>query len=43
MVAGMTPDVDWINIVGMHWQGGETVERADVGLRSPIAAWCRAR
>ena len=20
-VADMTPDVDWINIVGMHWQG----------------------
>lgn len=38
-VADMTPDVDWINIVGMHWQGRETVERAHAGLhRLPLFA-----
>ena len=38
-VADMTLDVDWINIVGMHWQGRETVERAHAGLhRLPLFA-----
>ena len=27
-VADMTPDVDWINVVGMHWIGREAVLRA---------------
>ncbi len=41
-VADMTPDVDWINIVGMHWQGRETVERAHAGLhRLPLFAESR--
>ena len=38
-VADMTPDVDWINIVGMHWRGRDTVERAHAGLhRMPLFA-----
>lgn len=38
-VADMMPDVDWINIVGMHWRGRETVERAHAGLhRLPLFA-----
>ncbi|WP_375380063.1 SgcJ/EcaC family oxidoreductase [uncultured Sphingomonas sp.] len=27
-VADMAPDVDWINVVGMHWHGREAVLRA---------------
>ena len=27
-VVDMTPGVDWINVVGMHWQGREAVLRA---------------
>lgn len=37
--ADMTPDVDWINIVGMHWQGRDAVERAHAALhRMPLFA-----
>ena len=41
-VADMAPDVDWINIVGMHWQGRDMVERAHAGLhRAPLFAHSR--
>jgi uncharacterized protein (TIGR02246 family) len=29
-VAETTPDVDWVNVVGMHWQGRDAVRRAHV-------------
>lgn len=37
-VADMTPDVDWVNIVGMHWEGRETVRRAHAVLHQGIFA-----
>ena len=36
-VADMAPDVDWVNIVGMHWQGRDTVRNAHFGMhKSPM-------
>lgn len=40
-VADTTPDVDWINIVGMHWEGRETVRRAHAVLHKGIFAHSR--
>lgn len=40
-VADMTPDVDWVNIVGMHWEGQETVRRAHAVLHQGIFAHSR--
>jgi uncharacterized protein (TIGR02246 family) len=40
-VAETTPDVDWVNIVGMHWQGRETVRRAHAELHKTIFAHSR--
>ena len=37
-VVDMTPDVDWINIVGMHWKGRETVRKAHAALHKGIFA-----
>jgi uncharacterized protein (TIGR02246 family) len=37
-VADTTPDVDWINVVGMHWEGRETVRRAHTVLHKGIFA-----
>jgi uncharacterized protein (TIGR02246 family) len=31
-VADTIPDVEWINVVGMHWKGRETVRRAHAAL-----------
>ena len=30
--ADMTPDADWINVVGMHWHGRDTIEHAHAAL-----------
>lgn len=40
-VADTTPDVDWVNIVGMHWEGRETVRRAHAVLHKGIFAHSR--
>ena len=37
-VAETTPDVDWINIVGSHWKGRETVRRAHAVLHKDFFA-----
>jgi hypothetical protein len=37
-VADTTPNVDWVNIVGMHWEGRETVRKAHVVLHKGIFA-----
>jgi uncharacterized protein (TIGR02246 family) len=37
-VADTTPDVDWVNIVGMHWEGRETVRKAHAVLHKGIFA-----
>jgi uncharacterized protein (TIGR02246 family) len=37
-VADTTPDVDWINIVGMHWEGRDTVRRAHTVLHKGLFA-----
>jgi uncharacterized protein (TIGR02246 family) len=41
-VAEMTPDVDWVNIVGMHWEGRETVRKAHAALHGGIFAHSRS-
>jgi uncharacterized protein (TIGR02246 family) len=41
-VADMTPDVDWVNIVGMHWEGRETVRKAHAALHKGIFAHSRS-
>jgi uncharacterized protein (TIGR02246 family) len=40
-VADVTPDVDWINVVGMHWRGRETVRKAHAALHMGIFAQSR--
>jgi len=40
-VADTTPDVDWINVVGMHWKGRETVLRAHAVLHKGLFATSR--
>jgi len=37
-VADTVPDVDWINVVGMHWKGRETVLRAHAVLHKGMFA-----
>jgi uncharacterized protein (TIGR02246 family) len=38
-IADMTPDVEWINVVGMHWRGRQAVEGAHAALhRMPLFA-----
>ncbi len=37
-VAEMTPDVDWINVVGMHWRGRDAVRGAHVALHRGMFA-----
>src|SRR3984885_6541135 len=37
-VADMMTDVDWVNVVGMHWEGGETVRRAHAVLHKGMFA-----
>jgi uncharacterized protein (TIGR02246 family) len=40
-LADTTVDVDWVNIVGMHWAGRETVRRAHAALHQGIFAHSR--
>jgi uncharacterized protein (TIGR02246 family) len=40
-VADTTPDVDWINIVGMHWEGREAVRQAHAALHKTMFAHSR--
>ena len=40
-VAETTPDVDWVNVVGMHWQGREAVRRAHVAFHKGMFAHSR--
>jgi uncharacterized protein (TIGR02246 family) len=40
-VADTTPDVDWINIVGVHWQGRDTLHRAMAVQHKAIFAHSR--
>ena len=40
-VADMTPDVDWVNVVGMHWRGREAVRRAHAALHQRMFAHSR--
>ena len=37
-VADATPDLDWINVVGMHWMGRETVLKAHANLHTGMFA-----
>ena len=37
-VADATPDLDWINVVGMHWMGRETVLKAHAVLHKGMFA-----
>src|ERR1700734_920624 len=37
-VADTMPDVDWVNVVGMHWKGRETVLRAHAVLHKGMFA-----
>jgi uncharacterized protein (TIGR02246 family) len=37
-VADAMPDVDWINVVGMHWNGRETVLKAHAVLHKGMFA-----
>jgi uncharacterized protein (TIGR02246 family) len=41
-VADTMPDVDWINVVGMHWKGRETVRRAHAVLHKGMFAKSRS-
>ena len=40
-VAETTPDVEWVNVVGMHWRGRETVKRAHAALHRTMFAHSR--
>ncbi len=37
-VAETTPDVDWINVVGMHWQGRAAVRKAHIAFHKGMFA-----
>lgn len=40
-VAETTPDVDWVNVVGMHWQGRDSVRRAHVAFHKGMFSQSR--
>jgi uncharacterized protein (TIGR02246 family) len=40
-VADTTPDADWINVVGMHWKGRDTVRRAHAVMHAGLFARSR--
>jgi uncharacterized protein (TIGR02246 family) len=40
-VAETMPDVDWINVVGMHWKGRDTVRTAHAVLHTGMFAHSR--
>lgn len=37
-VADTMPDVEWINVVGMHWKGRETVRKAHAVIHKGLFA-----
>ena len=37
-VAETTPDVDWVNVVGMHWEGRAAVRKAHVAFHKGMFA-----
>jgi hypothetical protein len=37
-VADTMPDLDWINVVGMHWKGRDTVRRAHAVMHTGMFA-----
>lgn len=41
LVAETTPDVDWVNVVGMHWRGREAVKRAHIAFHKGMFAHSR--
>ena len=40
-VAELTPDADWVNVVGMHWSGRDTVRRAHAAFHKGMFAHSR--
>ncbi len=40
-VAETTPDVDWVNVVGMHWKGRDAVRRAHIAFHKGMFAQSR--
>jgi uncharacterized protein (TIGR02246 family) len=40
-VADLMPDIEWINVVGMHWKGRDTVRRAHAALHTGMMAHSR--
>ncbi len=40
-VAETTPDVDWVNVVGMHWEGRDAVRRAHIAFHKGMFAHSR--
>jgi uncharacterized protein (TIGR02246 family) len=40
-VADTMPDTEWINVVGMHWKGRDTVRRAHAALHTGMFAHSR--
>ena len=40
-VAETTPDVDWVNVVGMHWRGRDAVRRAHTAFHKGMFAKSR--
>lgn len=37
-VAETTPDVDWVNVVGMHWKGRAAVRKAHIAFHKTMFA-----
>lgn len=37
-VAETTPDVDWVNVVGMHWRGRDAVRKAHIAFHKSMFA-----
>ncbi len=37
-VAETTPDVDWVNVVGMHWKGRAAVRKAHIAFHKSMFA-----
>jgi uncharacterized protein (TIGR02246 family) len=40
-VADLQPDADWVNVVGMHWVGRETIRQAHLALHRGMFAHSR--
>ncbi len=40
-VADLMPDIEWINVVNMHWKGRDTVYRAHAALHTGMMAHSR--